>query len=187
MTKKEKRRMQGMGKKLFGGFAAALIGYMWGWIWGWSLFDPNLDLWAVLAGVLALAGLALGLLGLFWRWSATALSAMLGLYLGWVLRTWLFGDKPGGWGILVMILVIGIAVWLALKYRLQERPTATITLLSVLFIGFFGGFLIYVLFGKLFPGYPGPNTILRQAPWVIGCGLLGWLVAAVRFRRMAQA
>ena len=172
--------MEGIGKRLLGGFTAALIGYMWGWIWGWSLFDPNSDLWALLAGIGALAGLAIGLLGGFWRKSAEALSATLGLYLGWVLRTWLFGDKTGGWGIVVMALGAAIGIWLARRYGLQKRPAATISLLSVLYIGFFGGFIIYSLFVFGIFGGQGPHTSLSQAPWVIGCGLVGWLVSLRR-------
>jgi hypothetical protein len=67
--------MPNLRKKLSGGFTAVLIGYMWGWIWGWSLFDPNRDLWALLAAIGAVVGLVAGLLGLFWRKSAEMLCA----------------------------------------------------------------------------------------------------------------
>lgn len=179
--------MRDLRKKLFGGFAAALIGYMWGWIWGWSLFDPNLDLWALLAAFGALVGLAVGLLGLFWRRSAVTLCATLGLYLGWVLRTWIFGDKPGGWGIVLMALTVLVGVWIALEYRLQQQQSSVIVLLNVLFIGFFGGFFIDVLLLWLVYGTHRPHTILTQAPWVIACGVLGGLVSNHRVKQVEQA
>jgi len=35
-----------------------LCGYILGWMLGWSLFDPNLDVWALASLIGALAGLA---------------------------------------------------------------------------------------------------------------------------------
>jgi hypothetical protein len=176
--------MPDLRKRLFGGLSTALIGYMWGWIWGWSLFDPNLDLWALIAALGALLGLVAGLLGLFWRRSADLLCATLGLYLGWVLRTWIFGDKPGGWGLLLMAMMVLGGVWLARAYKLQQKQSTIIILLSVLFIGFFGGFIIDVLLLGLVYGANRPHTILTQAPWVIACGVLGGWASARRIRQI---
>jgi hypothetical protein len=179
--------VQDLRKRFTGGLCGALIGYMWGWIWGWSLFDPNLDLWALLAAVGAVAGLVAGLLGWFWRRSAALLCATLGLYLAWVLRTWIFGDNPGGWGIILMAVTVIGGIWLAREYRLQAQPTSIIVLLNVLFIGFFGGFVIDVLLLGLVYGTNHPHTILTQAPWVIGCGVLGGWVSARRLKGVVQA
>ena len=178
--------MPDLRKRLFGGLSAALIGYMWGWIWGWSLFDPNLDLWALLAAICALAGLVVGLLGSFWPRSAGFLCATLSLYLGWVLRTWIFGDTPGGWGILLMVLTIIAGLWLAREFKLQGQPSSVIILLNVLYIGFFGGFIIDVLLLGLVYGAARPHTILTQAPWVIACGVLGGWVSAKRHKKVEQ-
>jgi hypothetical protein len=179
--------MNDLRKKLLGGFCAALIGYMWGWIWGWTLFDPNLDLWALLAAIGALAGLAAGLVGLFWRRSAELLCGMMGLYLGWVLRTWIFGDRPGGWGIVLMALTVLCGVWIAREYQLQQQQASIIVLLNVLFIGFFGGFVIDVLLLGLVYGANRSHTILTQAPWVVACGVLGGIVSARRAKQVEQA
>jgi len=179
--------MRDLHKKLFGGLCASLIGYIWGWIWGWSLFDPNLDFWALLAAIGALVGLVAGLLGQFWRRSADLLCATLGLYLGWVLRTWIFGDQPGGWGILLMAVTSFGGVWLARETRLQQRQSSVIILLSVLFIGFFGGFVIDVLLLGLVYGANRPHTILTNAPCVIACGVLGGWASARRVKQLEQA
>jgi hypothetical protein len=181
-----RNEIQDLRKKLFGGFTAALIGYMWGWIWGWSLFDPNLDLWALLAAIGTVVGLVAGLLGLFWRKSAMLLCATLGLYLGWVLRTWIFGDKPGGRGIMLMALAVLCGVWMAWAYRLQQQQSSVAILLSVLFIGFFGGFTIDVLMPRLVNGAARPHTILTQAPWVIACGALGGMISVCRARQIER-
>jgi hypothetical protein len=144
----------------------------------WSIHSPDrlhvgLDL-----------GLVAGLLGLFWRRSADLLCATLGLYLGWVLRTWIFGDKPGGWGLLLMAMTVLGGVWLARAYKLQQKQSTIIILLSVLFIGFFGGFIIDVLLLGLVYGANRPHTILTQAPWVIACGVLGGWASARRIRQI---
>jgi hypothetical protein len=174
--------MNVLGKKLLGGFVAALIGYIWGWSWGWSLFDPSLDVWALLAGIGALVGLVSGLLGLFWRRSAELLCATIGLYLGWVLRTWIFGDKLGGWGVLLMAVTALVGLWVARLYHLQQKPESIIVLLNVLIIGFFGGFIVDMLIGLVYD-MQRPHTILAQALLVIGCGLLGGWLSARRIRQ----
>jgi hypothetical protein len=135
-------------------------------------------LWALLAALGAVVGLVAGLLGLFWCRSAELLCATLGLYLGWVLPTWIFGDTPGGWGIVLMGVSALGGVWLAREYGLQQQQNSVIVLLNVLFFGFFGGFVIDVLLLGLVYGADRPHTILTQAPWVIACGLVyGWASA----------
>jgi hypothetical protein len=175
-------------QKLFALFTGALLGYFWGWIWGWSLFDPNSDLWALLAAVGALLGLVAGITLLVWRNRGALASASIGLYLGWILRTLLFGDIPGGWGLLLLCLG-AVAGWIAgaRLCRPAEAKQNTITALIVaLYAGFFGGFLVDVVLLDLLLGVVKSHSILSQAPAVLGCGVLGGIVAARRQAKKAS-
>jgi hypothetical protein len=96
-----------LAKRIVSIFSAALIGYMFGWILGWSSFDPNSDVWALAAGVGAIAGLAVGATPLLWNNAGAFFGSAIGLYLGWLLRTLSFGDAPGGFG---LVFVIGGAI-----------------------------------------------------------------------------
>ena len=178
---------QALGKKLFGIFSAALIGYMFGWILGWSFFDPNSDVWALAAAVCAIAGLIVGIGPFFWNHAGVFFGSAIGLYLGWLLRTLLFGDVPGGIG---LAFVLGGAIAGGLvgsRSAFQKDGTGLRVLICVLYIGFFGGFLIDVVLLdvalKLFP----THTILNQAPAVIASGIAGGWLAARLWRQGAQS
>ncbi len=166
--------------KLFGIFTGALLGYMWGWIWGWSLFDPNSDLWALAAGICAVLGLLLGLIPYFWRYANIFLTATLGLYLGWIARTLIFGDVPGGWGIVLMGAGVIIGILLGVRLNRQMKETLTPVLLGVLYAGFFGGFLIDVVLLDIILDVVQTHSILSQAPVVLICGVIGGVVMARR-------
>jgi len=89
-------------KRLFGILSAGLIGYMFGWILGWSLFDPNSDAWALAAAVVAIAGLIVGITHQFWKHAGVFFGSAIGVYLGWVARSLILGDVPGGLGLLLI-------------------------------------------------------------------------------------
>ncbi len=164
-----------IGRRLFGIFTAALVGYIWGWIAGWTFFDPNLDLWALLAAVGAVVGLVAGLAGLFQRWEMIILCATLGLYLGFVARAWLFGDVPGGWG-------GGLALFCALLGGVSGRrlaPGSRRILLTALYTGFFGGFLIDIVLLDLSFGVVRQHSVAHQGVLVIVCAVVGGLAVTM--------
>ena len=167
-------------QKLFTLFTGALLGYFWGWIWGWSLFDPNSDVWALLAGVGALVGLIAGVTPFVWRYRGVLASASIGLYLSWIVRTLLFGDKPGGWGILFLGLgaIAGLIIGVRLCSPADAKQKVITGLVVALYAGFFGGFLVDVVLLDLLLGVVKSHSILGNAPAVIGCGLLGGILAA---------
>ncbi len=174
-----------LGKKLFGIFSAALIGYMFGWILGWSCFDPNSDVWALAAAVGAIIGLILGLLPLFWDHAGMFFGSAAGLYLGWVLRTLLFGDVPGGIG---LALVLGGAIaggLLGSRPAFQKDGPGLRVLICVLYIGFFGGFLIDVILLDVALRLVRTHSILGQAPVVITSGIVGGWLASRLWRKEA--
>ncbi len=175
-----------LGARLLALFTGALIGYVFGWIWGWSLFDPNSDVWALAAFVGAVAGLVVGLLPGFWRLGSALIGASLGLYAGWVLRTWLFGDVPGGWG--TAVLLAGMLLGGAMAARVgRQRPKARLwTLLGAMYAGFLGGFLIDVVILDVLTGWVTEHSILQQAPAVVMCGIVGGMVGGrlARSRRV---
>jgi hypothetical protein len=168
---------KGLLHRLFRVFTCALVGYMWGWIWGWSVFDPNSDLWALAAGLGAIAGLLLGLFFPEKPHDSLFLSGTLGLYLGWILRTALLGDVPGGWGLLLMAAgcLLGAAAGIAINRG--SYPSFSIRLTAALYAGFFGGFLVDVIALDKLPGWPAAHSILSRAPGVIVCGIIGGLLA----------
>ena len=167
---------KGLASRLFSIFTGALVGYMWGWIWGWSLVDPNSDIWALAAGVFALVGLLFGATPYLWRYGGVILCATCGLYLGWVGRTLLFGDVPGGIGALFMLgsIMIGGVIGERLSHRAATLPV----LLGALYIGFFGGFIIDVVLIDEVLKLVRTHSIVSQAPAVLACGIVGGIVAA---------
>ena len=165
-------------RKLFGIFSGALLGYAAGWILGWSAFDPNLDLWALLAGVGVLAGLLVGLTPLFWCRAGLWFGGAAGLYLGWLLRTLLFGDVPGGPGLLCVLggaLLGGLA---GSRPAFQEGRRPLRILMAAVYIGFFGGFLVDVVLLDLVLKLVQSHTVLSQAPAVLLCAAAGGGLAA---------
>ena len=176
---------QALGKKLFGIFSAALIGYMFGWILGWSFFDPNSDVWALAAAVCAIAGLIVGIGPFFWNHAGVFFGSAIGLYLGWILRTLLFGDVPGGIG---LAFVLGGAIAGGLvgsRLAFQKDGTPLRVLICALYIGFFGGFLIDVVLLDMVLNLFQPHTILNQSPAVIAGGIVGGWLAARLWRQDA--
>ena len=173
---------QTLAKRMFGIFSAALIGYMAGWILGWSSFDPNSDVWALAAAVGAFAGLIVGITPLFWSNAGMFFGSAIGLYLGWLLRTLLLGDVPGGIG-LVFVLGGAVAGGLVGARPTFQRDGAPLrALISALYIGFFGGFLIDVVLLDIVFKLVRTHSILGQAPAAVASGVVGgWLGA--RFRR----
>jgi hypothetical protein len=167
-----------MFKRLFGILSGGLLGYVWGWIWGWSLVDPNLDYWAAAAAFGALVGLGVGLSGIFWQLAPFWASATIGLYLGWVLRTLIFGDVPGGFGMLLMVIGAAEGIWLTGRLKWQNSQRALRVLLAIVYAGFFGGFLVDVLLLDKGLGLASVRSITGQSVAVIICGALGGVVAA---------
>jgi hypothetical protein len=173
--------------KLFSLFTGAFLGYFWGWILGWSLFDPNSDMWALLAAVGALAGLLLGATPFLWRYIGVFISASAGLYLGWIARTIFLGDRAGGWGILVLLAgsIVGGAVGIRLRAHAQTEGLINPVLIGGLYIGFFGGFGVDVVLLDKVLHLVRTHTVLNQAPAVLACAFVGGALVA-RWRVSAK-
>jgi hypothetical protein len=154
-------------------FTGALLGYMWGWIWGWSLFDPNSDIWALAAGLGAIAGLIFGSVSSSRQRDVCILSMTIGLYPSWLARTLLFGDIPGGWGVLLMAGGTVLSGAIGIHLNRQADSALLPGLAGALYIGFFGGFLINVIVLDKVLGWIQTNSILNQAPAVFICGAIG--------------
>ncbi len=131
--------------KVTGIFTGMLAGYLIGMVSGFTLFDPDLDVWALLGFVLALVGAVVGIIPPFRRRQSMILGAILGFYLGWLLNFLLFGSVEengldllqngfGGFLCTTLGIIIGtIAGW---RYRSQELGH---TLFAITFGGFLGG------------------------------------------------
>jgi hypothetical protein len=173
---------QALARKLFGILSAALVGYMFGWILGWSLFDPNSDAWALAAAVFAFAGLIVGITPLFWKHAGAFFGAAIGLYLGWVARTCIWGDVPGGLGLLLIFggAIVGGVIGARPAFRQGGVPLRA--LICALYIGFFGGFLIDVILLDVVLKLVRTHSILGQASAVIAYGVIGGGVGA-RWKR----
>jgi len=179
---------QALVKRMFGIFSAALIGYVFGWILGWSSFNPNSDVWALAAGVGAIAGLIVGLTPLFWSNVGMFFGSAIGLYLGWLLRTLLFGDVPGGLG-LVFVLGGAVAGGLVGTRPAFQRDGAPLrALIGALYIGFFGGFLIDVVLLDIVFKLVRTRSILGQVPAAVASGVVGgWLGARLKRADVLQS
>lgn len=180
--------MPRIAKRLLGVLSGALVGYMFGWIWGWSLLDPNTDVWALTALVGAIGGsvVAVALGSRFWGSAGILLGSAIGLYVGWVVRTLLFGDVPGGWGLVLMLggAIAGGVLGARPLFREEGVPLAA--LMGALVIGFFGGFLLdFVLLVPLL-GLGEESMILWRAPGVIISGVIGAFIGAWAARRLRQ-
>ncbi|MBN1267121.1 MAG: hypothetical protein JXA25_16645 [Anaerolineales bacterium] len=153
-------------------FCAALAGYIIGWILGWTVFDPELDIWALLAAAGGLAGMVFALVSgrEFRKRAAGLFGTALGLYPGWVLRTLLFGDVPGGWGLL-LVLCCGAAGGLLSAWQESRKVVRGLT--GALLGGFFGGLLLELVWFGLTLEANGGDMILLRAPGVLAFGVLG--------------
>jgi hypothetical protein len=157
--------------RVLGMTTGTLLGYMWGWIWGWSLFDPNSDHWALMAGLFALLGLTLGAARYFWKYGECIISATLGLYLSWIVRTFLFGDTPGGVGILLMAGGVALGGMVGIRLSRLGKKAILPILLGALYFGFFGGLFIDVILLDMVLKLVRTHTILSEAPAVLFCGI----------------
>jgi len=170
--------------------SAALAGYISGWILGWSAFDPETDLWALLAALGALAGMVYALLcgQTFWRRAAPLLGAAAALYPGWVLRTLLFGDVPGGAGLLLVLVCGAAGGACAARTGAAQRVRLAQVLAGALGGAVFGGLLVEVLLFRLALAVTGGDMILQRAPGVLLFGVrgAGGAAAAERTRSGGQ-
>ena len=177
---------QALAKRLLGVFTGALVGYVFGWILGWSVFDPDNDVWALAAAVGAMLGLLIGLAPGFWRRAGMLIGAAIGLYLGWILRTLLFGDVPGGIGLLFIIGGAIVGGFVGARSMFQAGASLR-TLVCAAYVGFFGGFLFNVLLLDVILGWVKTHSILGQAPAAIACGVIGGLLGARIGRKERRA
>ncbi|MCZ7543089.1 MAG: hypothetical protein M5R40_05900 [Anaerolineae bacterium] len=79
-----------------GMFSWMLGGYFAGLTIGFMVFDPDLDVWALLGAVLAIAGLLLGILPAFRRRAALVLTSVAGYFAGMFVGLLLFSDVIHG-------------------------------------------------------------------------------------------
>jgi len=159
--------------RIMGLFTGLIAGYLLGLTIGYTVFDPNLDAWALLGIVLALVGLAVGLTAFFRRHMVIVLCAILGFYLGALIGILLAGDITSdtllgalenrtATALIVVGTVFGGAVgtWL-------HNPRIKHILFAVLIGGFFGGLLLSVLLGITKEG-----AMWETAPLVLLCGTI---------------
>jgi len=154
---------------VLGLLTGALIGYIVGWLTGWSIIDPNSDLWALGAAGGAIGGLPLGMTPFFRARIGSFFGGTLGFYLGWVLRTLIFGDVPGGPGLLVMAGGTVMGAYLGTRRPLQQIPLNLAA--GILYGAFFGG----LIFGGVLQWVPVKSN-LGMAPSILISGLLCWLL-----------
>jgi hypothetical protein len=165
-------------KRLLSIFSGALVGYIFGWILGWSSFDPNSDVWALAAFIGTGAGLVVGLSSTFWRNAGIFFGSTIGLYLGWLLRTLLFGDVPGGFGLLFVVSGATAGGVFGARPAFREAGVSLYALAGVLLIGFFGGFLVNAILINVIRRLQQGSLILWLAPGVIMSGIMGGFVGA---------
>ena len=165
--------------KTVGMFTGLLAGYFLGMIIGFTVFDPNWDVWALLGAVLAVAGLGVGLLPRFRRNKTVILGALLGFYLGTLLRVPLFGVEDefdlleNGIGSLICSLggtLLG--AWLGARYH---SPALAYSLFAALWGGFVGGLLLGMAIDLGLE-----QSFTGMAPLVLACavvlGGLAWFI-----------
>lgn len=160
-----------------------LGGYLTGMMIGFVLFDPNLDLWALLSAVLTVVGLLAGLLPFFQRTARIVLGAVLGLYLSMLVATALFGDlnkdgymealrtQPQALATLAGAVLGGILA--ARAQRSIEWP---------LFGAVFGGFITPLLISPLLDVDMSKSGDL--APYVLIFGLIWGFFAWYQVRKL---
>lgn len=139
--------------KITGIFTGMLAGYLIGMVIGFTLFDPNLDVWALLSFGCALLGIGVGLLAIVRRNRSGILAAIIGFYLAWLLQFLIFADaqengldllQNGIGGFLIVISGTILGAWLGWRYRSEILGY---TLFAVVLGGFFGGLILGMLAG----------------------------------------
>ncbi len=168
-----------MNPKIIGLLTGTIAGYLIGMVLGFTLFDPDLDVWALLGCVLALAGLGIGLTPFFQRYVVVILLALVGFYIGSLVGIVLVGNTASddlleilqSQSILFAVggTVIGGAIGAWLPVEKARWP-----LFALIIGGFLGGYILGVVFG-LAP-YP---SLVGWSPFVMGSGLATVLIAAM--------
>jgi hypothetical protein len=130
-----------------------LAGYLLGLTIGFTVFDPDLDAWALLGALFSLIGLVVGIAPLFRRYMEAALLMIIGYYLGMLIGRLLFGDlmhdgmiealdDPASAITMLIGAVIGLGVGLRHDWRRYRMP-----LFAFVFGGFITPLLLIVLAG----------------------------------------
>jgi hypothetical protein len=150
-----------MADKIIGLLTGCLAGYLIGLLAGFTLFDPNLDVWALLGAVGGVLGLIVGLTPFFRRRIRVVLAMVLGFYGGGVLGLLLFGNFTDdmytqthnvGWWVFVLIGIIAGGI-LGSRFLNDDFKLP-------LFVFAFGGFLGGMLLNLAFNVPPQPAAIV---------------------------
>jgi hypothetical protein len=159
-----------------------LSGFVVGWIWGNAITgEPDVVVFAVF--LCTIVGLVAGFNPEMRDQVGNILGAVIGLYLGWVLKVLLFGDSPGGWGVLLVFAGMSGGAELGAK-AVDRRPRqAEAVLINVLYAGFLGGMFVDVVLLDAIFGWRTDHSVLTQAPVLLISGALGGLAAALSFGR----
>lgn len=137
--------------RLIGGSIGLVAGYLPGMILGFILFDPNMDIWALLGGVLGLLGLLLGLFSVFNRLLVEVTLLIVGFYIGSIIGILLFG-KPTTDDLLeitrtpaILISLVGSIAGFILGIKFKRFVDIGRLIFSII-IGFVSGYLLGVVF-----------------------------------------
>lgn len=174
--------------KITGMFTGVLTGYLLGMVTGFTVFDPNLDVWALLGFVGALIGIPAGLTLRVRRHRALILAAVIGFYVGQLLNLGLIND-PGENGLDLLqnglagfALVAGgtlLGGWLGWRYR-------SAALGYILFAAVWGGFVGGLIFGVVLTLAPA-QTMWGWMPSVAVSGAIcAWLAWRAGARSQAD-
>ncbi len=172
--------MHNLNKILFSMVTYMLAGYLFGMTIGFTLFDPNLDMYALLGAVLGILGAVIGPIPFFRRYAPIPFGALIGFYIGALAGVLLFGSSAsddllellqrGGPGLVCAIVGTVLGGWAGVRLLHREINLPAMALLVGGFLGgYFFGFILRV----------APSTkMVGIAPFIIGsalvCGLLTW-------------
>jgi hypothetical protein len=175
-----------MADKIVGIFTGMIAGYLIGMVIGFTVFDPNLDVWALLGFVLALVGGALGITPFFRRRANIVLCALIGFYFGTLAGILLFGSpeddlfellQKGGLPLIAAIVGTLTGAFIGTRLRSENLKLA-------LFMALFGGFLGGYLFGVVLRLAP-IQSFIGWSPSIIICGVV-CAFAVTYFQRRRQ-
>jgi hypothetical protein len=175
-----------MADKIVGIFTGMIAGYLIGMVIGFTVFDPNLDVWALLGFVLALVGGVIGITPFFRRRANIVLCALIGFYFGTLAGILLFGSieddlfellQNGGSPLVAAIVGTLIGVFVGTRLRSESLKFA-------LFMAMFGGFLGGYLFGVVLRLAP-LQSYVGWSPSILICGAVCAFVA-VYLQRQRQ-